>query len=190
MRAALVTAIMRGLVEELMPMAGEPGRFLAEINRSLHAILRRTREPFLATAFYVIADVAAGKARFSSAGHPSPILIHRQTSAVDLLKAPDSRHGPAMGLFERPQFPTCHCPLAASDLILLFTDGLYEVDNSQQEEYGLQRLLESAKRRTAEPTDRLIQGLLADVRAFSGGAEFADDVCVVGVDINRVGVKI
>src|SRR6266567_7441605 len=53
MRAALVTAIMRGLLEELMPLAADPGRFLAEINRSLRAILRRTREPFLATAFYL-----------------------------------------------------------------------------------------------------------------------------------------
>src|SRR5262249_40709505 len=52
MRAALVTAILRGMVEELMPLAADPGKFLTEINRSLHAILRRTKEPFLATAFY------------------------------------------------------------------------------------------------------------------------------------------
>src|SRR5205807_5373669 len=57
MRAALVTAIMRGLVEELMPVAADAGKFLTEINRSLHTILRRTREPFLATAFYIVADV-------------------------------------------------------------------------------------------------------------------------------------
>src|ERR1044071_2242102 len=42
MRAALITAIMRGLVEELMPVAADPGKLLTEINRSLHAILRRT----------------------------------------------------------------------------------------------------------------------------------------------------
>src|SRR5262249_31223126 len=54
MRAALVTAIMRGLVEELTPVASDPGKFLTEVNRSLYAILRRTRDPFLATAFYMI----------------------------------------------------------------------------------------------------------------------------------------
>src|SRR6516164_6027479 len=56
MRAALITAIMRGLTEELMPVAADPGKFLTEINRSLRTILRRTREPFLATAFYGVAD--------------------------------------------------------------------------------------------------------------------------------------
>src|SRR5205807_9529003 len=69
MRAALITAIMRGLLEELMPVAADPGNFLAEINRSLHAILKRTKEPFLATAFYMVADVTSAKLRFVSAGH-------------------------------------------------------------------------------------------------------------------------
>src|SRR6266404_1328158 len=77
MRAALVTAIMRGIVEELMPLAADPGKFLAEINRSLHAILRRTREPFLATAFYAVLDVGPGELRFANGGHPSPFLIAR-----------------------------------------------------------------------------------------------------------------
>ncbi|MEY2466098.1 MAG: phosphoserine phosphatase RsbU/P, partial [Verrucomicrobiota bacterium] len=44
MRAALITAIMRGLIEELMPVAADAGKFLTEINRSLRAILRRTKE--------------------------------------------------------------------------------------------------------------------------------------------------
>ena len=60
MRAALITAIMRGLIEELMPVAADAGKFLTEINRSLRAILRRTREPFLATAFYAVSDESAG----------------------------------------------------------------------------------------------------------------------------------
>src|SRR5207245_4244569 len=46
MRAALVTAIMRGLLEELMPVAADAGKFLTEMHRSLHALLRRTRDPF------------------------------------------------------------------------------------------------------------------------------------------------
>ncbi|HEY6168891.1 MAG TPA: SpoIIE family protein phosphatase, partial [Verrucomicrobiae bacterium] len=115
LRAALITAIMRGLVEELMPVAADAGKFLTEINRSLHAILRRTQEPFLATAFYGVADVAAGELRFSSAGHPSPLRIQRETGAAEWLKDADPRHGPALGLFPRPTYPTCRCPIAARD---------------------------------------------------------------------------
>src|SRR3954447_23193453 len=77
MRAALVTAILRGLVEELIAVAMDAGKFLGEINRSLHAILRRTTEPLLATAFYGIIDVADGQLRWASAGHPSPLRLQR-----------------------------------------------------------------------------------------------------------------
>src|SRR6266566_360939 len=119
MRAALVTAILRGLVEELLPLAMDPGKFLAEINRSLHAILERTDEPILATAFYMIADVEESELRFASAGHPSPIRVRRDTGLVEPLKTYDARHGPALGLFEKSIYPVCRCPLAVNDLIIL-----------------------------------------------------------------------
>ena len=188
LRAALITAIMRGLVEELMPVAADAGKFLTEINRSLHAILRRTQEPFLATAFYGVADVAAGELRFSSAGHPSPLRIQRETGAAEWLKDADPRHGPALGLFPRPTYPTCRCPIAARDTLLLFTDGLYEVDNRRDEEYGQERLLAAVRQRARLPTNKLLDDLLEDVHRFSGNKEFDDDVCIVSVEIERVGL--
>src|SRR5205823_8703278 len=86
MRAALVTAMLRGLVEELLPLAMDPGKFLAEINRSLYAILARTNEPILATAFYMIADVEEAEVCFASAGHPSPIRVQREAGMAESLK--------------------------------------------------------------------------------------------------------
>lgn len=188
MRAALVTAIMRGLVEELMPVAADPGKFLTEINRSLHAILRRTREPFLATAFYMVADVASGELRFSSAGHPSPVRLRREAGKLELLRAWDPRHGPALGLFERPSYPNCRCPVAPQDVLLLFTDGLYEVDNRQQQEFGQERLLEALWRHIKLPTGKLLDAILNDVQRFSSRSEFQDDVCMVAVEIEQVGI--
>jgi sigma-B regulation protein RsbU (phosphoserine phosphatase) len=181
MRAALVTAIMRGLLEELMPVAADAGKFLTEINRSLHAILRRTREPFLATAFYLVADVAAGELRFSSAGHPSPFRVRRESTTVDLLRDYDPRHGPALGLFEKPIYPTCRAPLAEDDLVLLFTDGLYEVDNLDQEEFGLDRLRSSVQKHIRLPTEQMLDAILRDVQRFSAKREFEDDVCLVAM---------
>src|SRR2546421_2369822 len=187
MRAALVTAIMRGLVEELMPVAAEPGKFLTEINRRLHAILRPTREPFLATACYVVADVSTSEVRFSNAGHPSPFRVRRDLGVVEPLKTYDPRHGPALGLFDKSIYPTCRCPIAARDLILLFTDGIYEVDNPAQEEYGQERLLAAVRQRCALPAEQLFDELLRDVQRFSGVNEFEDDVCLVGMEIQRTG---
>jgi len=189
MRAALVTAIMRGLVEELMPVAADAGKFLTEINRSLHTILRRTREPFLATAFYVIGDASSGELRFASAGHPSPLRVRRAAGTVDLLKSYDLRHGPALGLFEKAVFPTCRCPMAENDLLLLFTDGLYEIDNAEHVEYGQERLLDSVRTHYRLPTEDLLDELLNEVQRFSQSHEFADDVCIVAMDVARVGIR-
>ena len=183
MRAALVTAILRGLVEELRPVAADGGRFLTELNRSLHAILRRTEEPLLATAFYLIVDAAERELRFASAGHPSPFLVRRNKGVAEPLNSCDPRHGPALGLFDKSNFPTCRCPVAANDLVMLFTDGLYEVDGPEQAEYGQDRLLAAVRRKASLPTPQLFDELLAEIQQFSLDKEFDDDVCLVGVEL-------
>jgi sigma-B regulation protein RsbU (phosphoserine phosphatase) len=182
MRAALITAIMRGLIEELMPVAADAGKFLTEINRSLRAILRRTREPFLATAFYGVADAGSSELRFANAGHPSPFRLRRDTIEVQPLKFYDPRHGPALGLFERTDYPTCRCPLAPNDFVFLYTDGIYEATNAEGEEFGQDRLLQAVRRRIETPANQLFEELLAEVQEFSGTNEFEDDVCLVGVE--------
>ena len=189
MRAALITAIMRGLLEELMPVAADPGKFLTEINRSLMAILHRTREPFLATAAYLVLDVAGSELRFANAGHPSPILVQRSVGKVMRLKDCDPRHGPALGLFEKANYPTGRCPLAASDLVLLFTDGLFEEINSDQEEFGQGRLLKAVQEHAQLPTEKLLDRLLFEAQHFAGTREFQDDVCLVAADVRRAGAK-
>src|SRR5205823_6931961 len=59
-RSALVTAMIRALVEELKPAATEPGKFLSKLNCDLLAILRHTGTPMLTTAFYLVADWQTG----------------------------------------------------------------------------------------------------------------------------------
>ena len=74
-RATLVTAIVRGLVEELSPAASDPGQFLTKLNRGLTAILRHTDWPIPVSAFYLVADTATGQMRHANAAHPYPICI-------------------------------------------------------------------------------------------------------------------
>src|SRR6185503_4289815 len=177
MRAALVTAILRGLVEELIAVAMDGGKFLGEINRSLYAILRRTTEPLLATAFYGIADVTDGTLQWACAGHPSPLRLRRNRGIVEPLKLYDPRHGPALGLFEQAQYPICRCPLEVNDTLLLFTDGLFEINGETQEEFGQDRLLTAVQQRLALPAETLFDEILTEVREYAGD-EFVDDVCL------------
>ena len=94
-----------------------------------------------------------------------------------------------MGLFDKSLYPNCTCSLEINDLVLLFTDGLFEVDNAQPEEYGQERLLAAVRQRSRLPAEQLFDELLQDVQRFSGIAEFDDDVCLVGVEVARVGMR-
>src|SRR5215831_896480 len=83
-------------------------------------------------------------------------------------------------------YPTCRGPVAANDLLLLFTDGLYEVYDGEGVEYGQERLLKAVRQRMQMPADRLFDELLRDVKRFSRAEEFEDDVCLVGAEIARL----
>ncbi len=106
---------------------------------------------------------------------------------VEALKFSDPRHGPALGLFDKSSYPACRTRLTAGDLILLFSDGLYEATNSEGEEYGQDRLLALVRKSLRHPTESLLHNLLAETQKFSGMAEFNDDVCLVGVDVAKTG---
>jgi serine phosphatase RsbU (regulator of sigma subunit) len=189
MRAALVTAIMRGLVEQLLPVANQPGQFLSAINQSLHTILQRTDVPMLATALYLVVDIEEGQAQFVNAGHPSAVRIQRRGGVAEFLKDYDPRHGPALGLFQTAEYPVGSLPISVDDFFLLYTDGLFEVTGQNQQEYGQERLLRTIRDRVQLPPDPLFDEILEHVKQFASGREFDDDVCLVGVEVEwlRIG---
>jgi len=185
-RAALVTAMLRGLVEELAPLAHDPGQFLAEMNRALLATLRQAETTLFASAFYLVADVARGEICFANAGHPSPLRICRSAASVESFR-PGCKPGPALGLFEDSLYSTFRRPIAADDLVILYTDGLYEVYDVDGHQYGEERLLAALRRRMRMPCAELFDELLKEIRAFSQNAIFSDDVCMVGMEVTRTG---
>jgi PAS domain S-box-containing protein len=181
-RAALVTAMIRALAEELKPLARDPGSFLRKLNSDLCAILKSTGSPMLTTAFYFVADWQAGVVRFANAGHPKPLIIRRATKRVEPL-ANDCGHGqPPLGLFEDPPYQTTETLIAPGDFLMLFTDGLYEVQGANEELYSQQRLLVDVQNHLGEPAGELFDHLLETIRAFSTNREFEDDVCLVGME--------
>jgi sigma-B regulation protein RsbU (phosphoserine phosphatase) len=182
----LVTAMMHALLENEAARAGDPGQFLAALNRRLRRHLKPEEGPMFVTAFYGIADVARGCLQYANAGHPRPLHLRRRAGTAEPLPSPRPV-GPALGLFHEPAYVTAEVALAAEDVLLLFTDGLFEVAGTDaREDYGKQRLQADAARHLQLPTEQLCDALIGEVRRFAGRAEFADDVCLLGVEVARL----
>ena len=181
-RAALVTAMIRALAEELKPLARDPGSFLRKLNFDLCSILKNTGSPMLTTAFYAVADSVTGKLRFANAGHPKPLLVRRSIGHVEPLANSTGRGQPALGLFEDPPYVTTESAMAPGDFLMLFTDGLYEVQGQNEELYSQERLMLDVKNFITHPPGILFDELIAVIRGFAVNGQFDDDVCLVGMD--------
>jgi len=184
-RSALVTAMVRALVEELRPMAADPGQLLTRINRDIRSILQQTGTPLFTTAFYLVADLETRQITYANAGHPRPFLIHRGRGEVEILKYADGRARPALGLFENTTYPTASHPLAGGDIVMLFTDGLYEVEGPGHAEFSQDQLMEAVRRHAHLHCDELFNELLKEIPEFAQGHEFTDDVCLVGMEASE-----
>jgi sigma-B regulation protein RsbU (phosphoserine phosphatase) len=181
-RSALVTAMIRALAEELKPVATDPGQFLSRLNSDLHAILKHTGTPMLTTAFYLVADSKSGTMRYANAGHPKPLLIRRSASRVEPLSNAAGKSQPVLGLFEDATYQTSEVKLNPKDLVMLFTDGLYEVQDRNDALYSQEMLVAGVQRRTQLPAPQLFDELLAEIRRFAADSAFADDVCLVAIE--------
>ncbi|MCS7049165.1 MAG: SpoIIE family protein phosphatase, partial [Verrucomicrobiae bacterium] len=175
LRAALITAILRGLIEELMPLAADPGRFLTELNRGLTGILKQTRHTLFVSALYGVLDITRGELRFANAGHPSPIHVRRKTNSADWLHAAHRIAGPALALAADARYATATVSISAGDVLLFYTDGLVEVPQANLRLFGEDRLLQTVRAATHLATDALLDRLLAEAQHDAVSGVFTDD---------------
>jgi len=181
-RAALVTAMIRALAEELKPLALDPGSFLRKLNSDLCSILKNTGSPMLTTAFYMVANCETGALRFANAGHPKPLLVKRSENSVKPLVNNCGHSQPALGLFDDPPYITSETTISPGDFVMLFTDGLYEVQGQNEELYSQQRLQLEVKNFINLPAAQMFDEVLETIRKFSLDQGFDDDVCLVGLE--------
>ena len=163
-------------------MMHQAGRFLESLNLRLRAVLERVEEPFVATAFYMIADTAAKEVTFANAGHPGPCRICRKAGTAEPLSTARQQNGPALGIFDSASFPTSRAPFVEGDCIVIYTDGIFEVYSPEGKEFGREALLASFLRHAALPAGELFDAVLKEALAFSTRSEFDDDVCLVAIE--------
>jgi len=179
-RAGLITALIRGLVEELTVETRDPPKMLGEINRGLGPFLQQTGLPVFASVFYAVVNAKDGTIRYTNAGHPAPYVLRRESGTVEVLSSDNPE--PAAGLDSEFAYSEKQVPFAPGDGLLMFSDGLFEAANDAGEEFSEQRLRESVK--TAMPLRGygLIDNVLGDVIAYVGREEFDDDICILLVE--------
>ena len=179
-RAGLIAALIRGIVEELGDRAQDSAKVLSEINHTLTPILEKTGQPMFATAFFGVIDVVAQSLTYSNAGHPPPFVVRRGERTVSRLVANDPE--PAAGLIENFPFTRQQCPFRSGDTLLGFTDGLFEAADASGQLFGEARLRELVAANLALSGAPLLDRLVAEIQAFTGRSNFEDDLCVVAAE--------
>ncbi len=185
-RAALVAAIIRTLVHDLRSEWGRPADFLTRLNRELRDTLKDTQTPIFASAFYGVVDIEKGELNFANAGHPKPLLVHHMNNERQPHPVRGVKHGPVLGLFDNARYTASCEPLMAQDVMLLFTDGLFEVEGANGRLYDYECLLECVSRRGDLPPARLCDEVISEIKQFSVSKEFNDDVCLVAVELDHL----
>jgi phosphoserine phosphatase RsbU/P len=127
------------------------------------------------TFFYAVYDSRTRRLTYTNAGHCPPVLF--RGGQVERLVA----GGTVVGLFSATTYEEAEVTLQPGDLLLAFTDGLVEPENSYEEEFGEQRLLDAARRATNFSPEELAEELYRSVTDWTGSPELQDDMTLVVV---------
>ncbi len=188
-RASLLTAYLQGLIEELMPAASNPAIFVEKLNMGLYAIMSQFNTGIFATVFYLVVDLKKKKMYYTNAGHPGPFIMRRSEGIIEKVYGQDRRSEPALGLLKSFKYTVFEAPLSENDIVLLYTDGIYEVENGDGEVFGKERLLHTLQNRISLTCNQLLDSILDEIQSFSDTKEFKDDVCLVTMQVGKMGLN-
>jgi sigma-B regulation protein RsbU (phosphoserine phosphatase) len=175
--AALLAAAVLGMFSVESMYHPRPAAVVTRLNRG---VFRRTVENRFLTAFYGIL-APDGTFTYTNAGHNGPVLV--SSSGSRRLET----GGLLLGLFEHAEFDEETVTLDRGDFIVAFSDGVTEAFDVNGEEYGDARLLASIERHRGKTPEGVIDGLLEDVKAFTGEATQNDDLTLVMVQYTAHG---
>jgi sigma-B regulation protein RsbU (phosphoserine phosphatase) len=151
----------------------QPDSVLEATNRRLLADIDTNQ---FVTVFYGILDPADGTLTYCNAGHNPPFLLSAQAGdAVQVLR----RTGIPLGVFGDTNWEQRVVQLAPGDMLILYTDGLTEVENPQEEFFGEERLLEVAQANLGRSAREVQDALMAEVHEFVGDAPQLDDITLM-----------
>ncbi|MGI8905637.1 MAG: PP2C family protein-serine/threonine phosphatase [Candidatus Sumerlaeaceae bacterium] len=183
-RSALVTAILRTVLQSLAQQIHDPAQLLEVLNRQYMDIVERGSQLIFATACYLVIDTAESQAICASAGHPAPLFAQASSGTVRELVSIELT-GMALGIIREATYLNVERALSPGDRIVLFTDGVFEAHNDEFEQFGMERLLEVVEQFADNENSTLPGEILLEVNRFIGTTPLADDICIVEIEVLR-----
>ena len=167
MAASLLGASLEALAVGPIEVGHPPDGICLRVSRRLFA---RTPPEKYATGFVAQLDPPANALAWTNAGHNSALLV-RRAGEVERLAA----SGPPLGALPSASYRAHATEMGPGDLLLVYTDGITEAVNPEEEEFGLDRLADLARRHRGAPLAELRREIEAALDDFARGVPYADD---------------
>ncbi|MCX6307450.1 MAG: SpoIIE family protein phosphatase, partial [Bacteroidia bacterium] len=176
--ASLFMAVTRTLLRSVANKDTNTAEITASINKTLNI---SNESSMFVTLFIGILNTKTGALSFCNAGHNPPILI-RDGKKVDFIGLTKSI---PVGLFDDYVFTEEKLQLGANDQIFLYTDGLTEAEDIDNNQYGNDRLLHEILTHAEYLPKRLIEEVNHDVKAHVNGHIQSDDLTMMSIICHR-----
>lgn len=178
--ASLIMVMLRTAVKCLIRSSQKPSELVYELNNLLYKDMSRLKA--FSTLFCGMFDVKNREFLYTSAGHPTPILMRHDSTIAERLEG----KGTVIGVLKDRNYKDFCYQVTEGDLIISCTDGILEAMDSQKQQYGYERLLQViADNRQLDPSD-LIQTITTDVKRYSDDFR-RDDVTLIAVRFEKKG---
>jgi serine phosphatase RsbU (regulator of sigma subunit) len=168
--ALLMANLQANLRSQCAIAVDQPQRFLRSVNQ---LFCQNTPDGSFATLFFAEYDDHAGRLRYANCGHLSALLL-RSDNTLERLESTAT----VLGVFREWDCTIGECRLRAGDTLALYTDGITESYDTEEEEFGEGRLVEALRRNSGLSPQRLMDAIVAEVQRFSP-QEQHDDITLI-----------
>ncbi len=170
--SALVMALTKTLFRANVPYYADAAKLTEAVNVRL---CEETGPTMFVTAFCGFLDLGDGTLRFCNAGHDRPFLLHEDRT-IEVL---ESKPGIALGVMPKFKYPLQQTMLAPGDALFLYTDGVTEATDKDEQLFTIDRVRTTLERCAGETAVRILEEAIDAVDAFVEQAPQADDIAMM-----------
>jgi sigma-B regulation protein RsbU (phosphoserine phosphatase) len=174
-KGAAASLLMPSLAVVLRVRAHElPGP--AAIIKDLDSVLKQITGPAnFVTVFYARVNPSLRTLEYANGGHNPPLLVRTRTQTTLLL----DQSGPIVGILPDAQFSDTVVNLESGDILALYTDGVTEQENENEDQFSIDRLKNLILSKETDSAATLVSDVTEAVSTFAGTKEQEDDLTLV-----------